>query len=92
VHDLRLHVDDLTDVADVDRLAVDRRVAPLGNSDKTEVGEWVMAIGNPFGHTHSVTTGIVSAMGREIVYERSQVQVKADLGLIGAAQNASRRR
>jgi hypothetical protein len=33
-----------------------------------------------------------SAMGREIVYERSQAQVKADLDLIGAAQNASRRR
>jgi len=38
--------------------------AILGNSDKTEVGEWVLAIGNPFGLERSVTAGIVSAKGR----------------------------
>ena len=41
-------------------------VAPLGNSDDVRVGEWVMAIGNPFGFDHSVTAGIVSAKGRFI--------------------------
>jgi serine protease Do len=41
-------------------------VAPLGNSDDLRVGEWVMAIGNPFGFNHSVTVGIVSAKGRFI--------------------------
>lgn len=41
-------------------------VAPLGNSDKLEVGEWVMAIGNPFGLDSSVTSGIVSAKDRHI--------------------------
>jgi serine protease Do len=41
-------------------------VAPLGNSDGVKVGEWVMAIGNPFGFDHSVTAGIVSAKGRFI--------------------------
>ena len=41
-------------------------VAPLGDSDKIEVGEWVMAIGNPFGLTQTVTAGIVSAQGRVI--------------------------
>jgi serine protease Do len=36
----------------------------LADSDKLEVGEWVLAIGNPFGLSHSVTAGIVSAKGR----------------------------
>jgi serine protease Do len=38
--------------------------ANLGDSDHLEVGEWVMAIGNPFGLDGSVTSGIVSAKGR----------------------------
>lgn len=41
-------------------------VAELGNSDEIEVGEWVMAIGNPFGLAETVTAGIVSAKGRVI--------------------------
>ncbi|MFI5340754.1 MAG: DegQ family serine endoprotease [Candidatus Methylomirabilales bacterium] len=39
-------------------------VVPLGDSDKLEVGDWVLAIGNPFGFDHSVTAGIVSGKGR----------------------------
>ncbi len=42
----------------------DLPVAPLGNSDDLKVGQWVMAIGNPFGFDHSVTVGVVSAKGR----------------------------
>lgn len=41
-------------------------VVVLGDSDTTEVGEWVMAIGNPFGLSQTVTAGIVSAKGRVI--------------------------
>ena len=44
--------------------ATDLPFAKLGDSDKLEVGEWIIAIGNPFGLTHTVTSGIVSAMGR----------------------------
>ncbi len=38
----------------------------FGDSDKMEVGDWVVAIGNPFGLSNTVTTGIVSAKGRDI--------------------------
>ena len=41
-------------------------VATLGNSDEVRVGDWVMAIGNPFGLDHTVTVGILSARGRRI--------------------------
>jgi serine protease Do len=39
-------------------------VVPIGDSDRLEVGDWVLAIGNPFGFDHSVTAGIVSGKGR----------------------------
>ena len=42
-------------------------VAPLGHSRPLQIGEWVMAIGNPFGLSHTVTVGIVSAKGRRSV-------------------------
>ena len=38
----------------------------MGDSEKVEVGEWVVAIGNPFGLDHTVTTGVVSAKARNI--------------------------
>ena len=44
----------------------DLPVAELGDSDVSEVGDWVMAIGNPFGLGGTVTAGIISARGRDI--------------------------
>src|SRR5208337_3676544 len=40
--------------------------ASIGDSDQIKVGDWVLAIGNPFGLSHTVTSGIVSAKGRVI--------------------------
>lgn len=41
-------------------------VAPMGDSDEVDVGDWVIAMGNPYGLDHTVTVGIVSAKGRVI--------------------------
>lgn len=45
---------------------------PFGNSDDLKVGEWVIAVGNPFNLTSTVTAGIVSAKGRNINLLRSE--------------------
>lgn len=58
--------DDKTDLALLKIDAKNLPVLTLGDSDKLEVGEPVMAIGNPFGLEGTVTTGIVSAKGRVI--------------------------
>ena len=44
----------------------DLPVLELGDSDEVEVGEWVVAIGNPYGFEHSVTAGVISAKDRSI--------------------------
>jgi len=53
-----------SDVAVIKIDAKDLPYLELGDSDALEVGEWVLAIGNPFGLSHTVTAGIVSAKGR----------------------------
>lgn len=58
--------DPATDLALVKIDAPDLHVIPMGDSDKLKIGEWVLAVGNPFGFTSSVTAGIVSAKARNI--------------------------
>ncbi|AIE73401.1 MULTISPECIES: HhoA/HhoB/HtrA family serine endopeptidase [unclassified Synechocystis] len=56
--------DPSTDVAVVKIEADDLPTVALGNSDRLQVGEWAIAIGNPLGLDNTVTTGILSATGR----------------------------
>ena len=58
--------DPSTDLALLQIKNNDLQPIPLGNSDQVEVGEWVMAIGNPFNLNSTVTAGIISAKGRNI--------------------------
>jgi len=53
-----------TDVAVIAVEATGLPALPLGDSDRVEVGDWVLAIGNPFGLSHTVSAGIISARGR----------------------------
>jgi S1-C subfamily serine protease len=57
-------VDDWTDIALLKVDAKGLRVIPWGDSSKLKVAEWVLAIGNPFQLSQTVTLGIVSALGR----------------------------
>ena len=59
--------DPQTDVAVIKIDAKDLPVASLGNSDDVKVGQWVIAVGNPFELMHTVTAGIISAKGRSSV-------------------------
>ncbi|MCB9087410.1 MAG: trypsin-like peptidase domain-containing protein [Calditrichae bacterium] len=58
--------DPTTDVAVLKIEGTALPAAFIGNSDSVQIGEWVMAIGNPLNFTSTVTTGIVSALGRNI--------------------------
>jgi Do/DeqQ family serine protease len=58
--------DAATDLALLKIEATGLHVIPIGDSDALRVGEWVLAVGNPFGFTSTVTTGIVSAKARSI--------------------------
>ena len=72
-------VDKRTDVA---LLKIDATGLPkviLGDPDKLKVGEWVLAIGSPFGFENSVTAGIVSAKGRSLPQENFVPFIQTDV-------------
>jgi serine protease Do len=56
--------DPKSDVAVIEIKAGGLPTLPLGDSSTVEVGEWVVAMGNPFGLSHTLTVGVVSAKGR----------------------------
>ena len=83
-HDAKVIGEDQeTDLAVV-KIEVDHGVpaAKLGNSDSMQVGDWVLAIGSPFGQVGTVTAGIVSAKGRDIVPGRQfQTFIQTDAAI-----------
>lgn len=55
-----------TDIAVLKIYAEGYSVAKLGDTNKLQIGQFVVAIGNPLGYQHTVTTGVVSALGRTL--------------------------
>lgn len=74
-------VDPPSDLALLKVEAEDLPVAVIGDAGRLRVGEWVMAIGSPFGFDYSVTSGIVSAKGRSVGTERYVPYIQTDVAI-----------
>jgi len=74
-------VDKATDVAVLKIDATDLPTVPLGSPDTTREGEWVLAIGSPFGFENSVTAGIVSAKSRSLPNEGYVPFIQTDVAI-----------
>ncbi|MDP1635559.1 MAG: DegQ family serine endoprotease [Gallionellaceae bacterium] len=73
--------DKRTDVALIKIEATGLPKVSLGNPDRVKVGEWVLAIGSPFGFDSSVTAGIVSAKGRSLTQENFVPFIQTDVAI-----------
>ncbi|GAA5184580.1 DegQ family serine endoprotease [Niveibacterium umoris] len=73
--------DKRSDVALIKIDAVGLPRVPVGDSSKLRVGDWVMAIGSPFGFDHTVTAGIVSAKGRSLPDESLVPFIQTDVAI-----------
>jgi serine protease Do len=73
--------DDRSDIALIKIEAEQLPVVTVGDSDALRVGEWVLAIGSPFGFDHSVTAGIVSAKGRNLPSENYVPFIQTDVAI-----------
>jgi serine protease Do len=73
--------DQASDVAVLKVDAEDLPVLKFGDSDELKVGEWVLAIGSPFGFDHSVTAGIVSAKGRSLPSDNYVPFIQTDVAI-----------
>lgn len=74
-------VDAQTDIAVLKIDAKNLPVVKIGSSKALEVGEWVLAIGSPFGFDYSVTSGIVSAKGRSLPNENYIPFIQTDVAI-----------
>lgn len=68
--------DPTTDISILKIEASDLPFAYFGNSDSVQIGEWVIAVGNPLNFTSTVTTGIISALGRDINIINEQYRIE----------------
>ena len=73
--------DEASDVAVLKVEADNLPVLEYGDSDALKVGEWVLAIGSPFGFDHSVTAGIVSAKGRALPSDNYVPFIQTDVAI-----------
>lgn len=73
--------DPRSDIALLKIDAVDLPVVKMGSSTNLKVGQWVLAIGSPFGFDHSVTSGIVSAKGRSLPNENYTPFIQTDVAI-----------
>lgn len=73
--------DKSSDIAVLKIDATDLPVLKLGDSSKVTVGEWVLAIGSPFGFDYSVTAGIISAIGRSLPNENYVPFIQTDVAI-----------
>lgn len=73
--------DDRSDIALLKIDAANLPVVKLGDSQNLKVGEWVLAIGSPFGFEHSATAGIVSAKGRSLPRENYVPFIQTDVAI-----------
>ncbi|MBT8420449.1 MAG: DegQ family serine endoprotease [Gammaproteobacteria bacterium] len=74
-------VDEKSDIALLKIDADNLPTVELGVGEEVEVGEWVLAIGSPFGFDHSVTAGIVSAKGRNLPKENYVPFIQTDVAI-----------
>ena len=74
--------DPLSDLAVLEIQSQDKFVpVKFGNSDKARIGDWVLAIGNPFGFGGTVTSGIISARNRSIGLARYEDYIQTDASI-----------
>lgn len=73
--------DERSDIALIKIAADNLPVVKIGSGESLKVGEWVLAIGSPFGFDHSVTAGIVSAKGRSLPSENYVPFIQTDVAI-----------